>query len=205
MTTSLLEYIKSQGKTDDAARDAAAKLESAAALYAQCIADVPPQGRPTAAEIRDALVKHAAAIKQVLEFETDPALCGYEYASADGRSIIKGTLPSEQALGWLRTRQSELMAEIADLQEIMDGGRGWMHAAGADDCKGLLIGLVQDIGHQLFGPQVGHLEGALVTFMRRALEPILGPDTPSPESLRTTARRNARNYQPPPLVSIVEK
>jgi hypothetical protein len=52
-----------------------------------------------------------------------------------------------------------------------------------------LVGVILDVGHRLFGPEVGHENGPLVTFLRLALEPALGRATPSATALRTIARR----------------
>jgi hypothetical protein len=172
-----------------------AHLEIAAEIYARGVA--PPQGIPktTARKTLDTLDKCATAIRTLRKCLTSPELCGsWDFSSSDGlRRAIKAEAPPPQDLiQELSKLQDTVEVDVRELQEVVGGAK--MHTFDADDCQTNLIGQVLAVGHQLLGlEKVGHEKGPLVTFLRLALEPVLGRATPSETALRTFARRGLVN------------
>jgi hypothetical protein len=166
-------------------------LEIAAQMYARGVA--PPQDIPktTARKTLDTLDECATAIRTLRKCLTSPELCGsWDFSSSDGlrRAIKVEAPPPEHLIRELSELQDTVEADVRELQEVVGGAK--MHAFGADDCRANLIGQVLAAGHQLLGlKKVGHENGPLVTFLRLALEPVLGRATPSTTALRTFARR----------------
>jgi hypothetical protein len=122
---------------------------------------------------------------------TDPALLNWDVASSDGlRGAVKAESPKrlQHLARELAELQNELETDARELQGVFDGAKK-TYAANVNDHEAWLVGVILDVGHRLFGPQVGHENGPLVTFLRLALEPVLGKATPSAATLRTLARR----------------
>ena len=87
----------------------------------------------------------------------------------------------------LSVYRDELVSDIQNLREFTRGRR--TRAQMVADCDHLFLATLFDIGHELFGTQIGGEEGPLIEFVSLAAQPVLGQSTPTLEGLRTFARR----------------
>ena len=165
-------------------------LESAAETYKMWT--VQPQNSPKvpARNNLDKLTRCATTINKLRDYLRDPALLNWDVVSSDGsRRAIKAETPErlEHLTRELAELQNKLETDARELQVVLNGAK--LHAADVNDSNAWLEGVILDIGHRLFGPQVGRADGPLVTFLQLALTPVLGEATPPRETLRTIARR----------------
>jgi hypothetical protein len=156
-------------------------LEATAELHERWAADPKVAARKTL----DKLTKCATAINKLRGYLTDPELLSWGAASMAGWSF-KAESPErlEHLARGLAELQNELETDARELRNILSGARKTY----ALDPEVWLVGMVLNIGHRLF-PQVGHEDGPLITFLRLALEPVLGGAAPPATTLRSVARR----------------
>ena len=164
-------------------------LESAAETYKMWT--VQPQNSSVPARNNlDKLTRCATTINKLRDCLRDPALLHWDVVSSDGsRRAIKAESPErlEHLTRELAELQNKLETDARELQVVLNGAK--LHAVDVNDYNAWLEGMILDIGHRLFGPQVGRADGPLVTFLQLALTPVLGEATPPRETLRTNARR----------------
>jgi hypothetical protein len=171
-------------------------LETAATVYDQCVAQPAEEPKATASDTLKMLTGCAATIRTLRSYLTNPALLNWDFVSSDGlRRTTKSEAPRQRLLEELAKLQNEKEADARELQEALGSAKA--HAGDASDSRAMLMGLVLDVGRQIFGPNVGRADGPLVTFLRLSLEPVLGEDTPSAETLRTFARRGGGGWSAP--------
>jgi hypothetical protein len=163
------------------------KLEYAARLRDQGVellvgCDLHPR------EVLDELVKCRKAVDRLLRNIQKPQLLAWHIISED-RVSIRSNSPKEfhllvENLVWYR---DELAADIEHLQELTRGRR--TRTSTLPDCDRQFLKMVLDIGHELFGPEIGDEDGPFIKFISLAAKPVLGQSTPPLGTLRTIARR----------------
>jgi hypothetical protein len=165
-------------------------LESAAETHKMWTMQPQNSPRVPGRENLNKLTSCATTINKLLGYLRDPALLNWDVVSPDGsRRAIKAESPErlEHLTRELAELHNQLETEAQRLQVVLSGAR--LHAVDVNDYNAWLVGLILDIGHRLFGPQVGRADGPLVTFLQFALTPVLGEATPPREALRTISRR----------------
>ena len=165
-------------------------LEGAAIAYDLSIEEV--AATLSARETLGELVKYRSMIEDLLQnclqrrelFEWDfISTTGSRFGKSERLSLG----PTIEGLSSVRDR---FTADIADLTRYVEEAEGQKtYAVDKADYRVPVQAIVLDIGRQIFGPAVGNTKGPLITFMRLALEPILGEDTPTPGALQKFAQR----------------
>jgi hypothetical protein len=145
-----------------------------------------------------ALTKCQKAADVLLQQLNNPALTNWDFDSVTSNSVTGNRLmkrlikiESPRRLRPLIENlvpfRDELEADIAELQKFAKKQK--MHAL---DREARLLDEVLDIGHELFGQQVGGSDGPLIKFVQLALRPVLGDATPSANALRISALRRSK-------------
>jgi hypothetical protein len=124
-----------------------------------------------------------------------PSLLSWSFISDNG-FISKRESPAALA-GLVRNLQkveAELVEDAKTFRLIAKGKHPLM--CSPDDHRHLLQWNMLGIGHYLLGPQIGDVDGPLMTFIQLVLRPVLGNATPGRTTIRTFARRMAKDGQP---------
>lgn len=132
----------------------------------------------------DDLLKNCLQKRELFEFD---------FVSATGVFTKRKRKPPASLIKELTTLRDEFDKDIAELKKFSGGGK--THSASKDDYRIPVQGLILELGGKILGPSVGNENGPLVTFMRLALHPILGKDTPTAQSLRKFAQRKWGGHQ----------
>ena len=168
-------------------------LEVAATAYDRNMSrDKAPSASETLKELKKYRDDIDDLVRNCLQNET---LFEFDFVLAGGSRIMKcAPRKSVPALiEGLSAIRDELAESIAELQDFVADARA--HVADADEYRATIQGLVLELGQKLLGRQVGNENGPLVKFMRLALRPILGAETPSPVALRKFAQREGGGQQ----------
>jgi hypothetical protein len=169
------------------------RLELAAQLRDQGIRSVLEGCNRTPREVLDRLRKLREKIDDLLQELEDPRLIDWSFYIEDQtRWLIRGESPRlrHPVIKTLATYRDEKLApEIEQLDEFTQGRR--TRAQTVQDCDDLFLATLIEIGHELFGPEIGDEKSPLLEFVSLAAEPVMGSSTPERGALRSRARRQA--------------
>jgi hypothetical protein len=140
------------------------------------------------------LIECAELINALLRKLNNHALFNWNFISDSMdpwcRSIKCETLKFGDLIEQLTDVRAKVTVDAEGLRRFAAGQK--LRAYREDDCIAELKGRLQEIGQNLFGPQVGRNDGPLITFLQLALQPVLGDATPDADALRTFARRHTQ-------------
>ena len=140
----------------------------------------------------EGLAECSKLIDKLIRKLKTPALWNWNFVSdaADPwcRSI-KSELPKllGDLIEQLTAAGNKATADATALQEFTAGQK--IRVYRKNDCVTELKEALLEIGQGLLGQSVGGSDGPLLTFLKLALDPILGAATPDGEALRTFARK----------------
>ena len=125
----------------------------------------------------------------------EPRLINWDFVGVRGDRTIVSESPEARShmvagiIEGLTRVRSDYSDRIKSLKQFTKGQKTRRYPI--DDCDSTFLDIVLQIGRGMIGTdRVGGNEGPLIKFMEAAARPVFGKTTPSPETLRTFARRH---------------